>query len=111
MRLTEATGSTNPVQVRLPVVRNIQVDHKVDFVCIDTSGRLEEQEQEQEQQEEQEQEDQKIRVYLNTGREVKEWCEEEQSRRSRRRSLTRSVEMRTLHWYCFNLDMASSLWS
>lgn len=25
--------------------------------------------------------------------------------------LTRSVEMSTLHWYCFSLDMASSLWS
>lgn len=25
--------------------------------------------------------------------------------------LTRSVEMSTLHWYCFSFDIASSLWS
>lgn len=55
MRLTEAAGSTNAVQVRLPVVRNVQVDNQVDFVCIDPSGSLEE-EPEEEQEEEPEEE-------------------------------------------------------
>lgn len=34
--LTKASGATNPVHVCLPVLRHIQINHQVHFLCIYT---------------------------------------------------------------------------
>lgn len=36
-RLTKASSTANPVHVRLPVLRHIQINHQIHFLCIYTA--------------------------------------------------------------------------
>lgn len=95
---TKATSSSNSMHIRLPVLRYIQIYHQVDLVCIYTSGGL------------------------TSGKTSSQKCLFVTTKCSQGKTisdgghmagdgLTRSVEISTLHWYCFSLDIASSLWS
>lgn len=97
--LTKTSSSSNSVHVSFPILRHIQVYHQVDLLCIYTSWSL------------------KLwntKITHKVIRLTEKWFRKiyvDVWKNGRFLHLTRSVEMSTLHWYCFSFDIASSLWS